>query len=183
MTIRAVPGKCILLVATLVMSPALIGCGPSMGELSQLSASGSIHQEAPVTAHVSVEIAAPASRVWTLVTDAPSWPTWAPQIESVHSSGPLRRGESFTWKSGGMTIHSQVQLLDPERRLSWTGTAMSAKAVHVWKLTPEPSGATKVTVDESMDGFMLSALYPSEKLVEADKEWLLALKQAAEKQI
>jgi uncharacterized protein YndB with AHSA1/START domain len=181
MTFRPVPGKHILLVTTLVMTLAMSGCGDSLGKLNQLSASGSIHQDAPVTAHVSIQIAAPASRVWTLLTDAPSWPSWASQIDSVGSSGPLTNGKTFIWKSGGMTIHSQVHLFDPERRLSWTGTAMSAKAVHVWELTPEPNGATKVTVDESMDGFMMSALYSSEKLVESDKGWLLALKQAAEK--
>ena len=161
----------------LVMS----GCGKSLSELNQLSASGAVHQDAPVTAHGSIDVAAPVSRVWMILTDAPSWPSWASQIDSVDSSGALTNGKTFIWKSGGMTIHSQVQLFTPEHRLSWTGTAMSAKAVHVWNLSPMPNGATEVTVDESMDGFMMSALYSSKKLVEADREWLLALKQAAEK--
>lgn len=177
MAIRPTHRAALLLVTMLVMS----GCGKSLSKLNQLSASGAIHEDAPVKAHVSIEVEAPVNRVWTILTDAPSWPSWASQIDSVDSSGPLTEGKTFIWKSGGMTIRSQVQLFAPDRRLSWTGTAMSAKAIHVWNLTPKPNGATEVTVDESLDGLMMSALYSSEKLVEADKEWLLSLKQAAEK--
>ncbi len=166
----------VLLLGTLVMS----GCGASLGTLNKLAASGSIHQHAPVTAHLQIEIAAPPSRVWALLIDAPSWPTWATQIQNVSPSGPLTNGKSFTWKSGGTTIHSQVQLFEPERRLGWTGTALTAKAVHVWELTPGRNGGTTVTVNESMDGLLMKAIYPSDKLAEADKDWLSALKQAAE---
>jgi hypothetical protein len=73
-----------------------------------------------------------------------------------------------------------VQLFEPERRLSWTGTALTAKAIHVWELTPGRSGGTTVTVNESMDGPLMKAIYPSAKLAEADRGWLSALKQAAE---
>jgi uncharacterized protein YndB with AHSA1/START domain len=166
----------VLLLGTLAVS----GCGDSLGTLNKLAASGSIHHDAPVTAHLHIEIAAPPSRVWTLLIDAPSWPTWATQIESVSSSGPLTNGQFFTWKSGGSTIHSQVQLFEPERRLSWTGTALTAKAVHVWELTPGRDGGTTVTVNESMDGPLMKTIYPSAKLAEADKGWLSALKKAAE---
>lgn len=166
----------LLLLGALIIS----GCGDSLRMLNKLAASGSIHQDAPVTAHLHIEIAAPPSCVWALLIDAPSWPAWAHQIESVSSSGPLTYGKSFTWKSGGTTIHSQVQLFEPERRLSWTGTALTAKAIHVWQLAPGPDGGTTVTVNESMDGPLMKALYPSEKLSEADMDWLSALKKAAE---
>jgi hypothetical protein len=73
-----------------------------------------------------------------------------------------------------------VQLFEPERRLSWTGTALTAKAVHVWELKPEPGNQTLLTMKESMDGPWMAKIYPSEKLTEADNEWLLALKRAAE---
>lgn len=166
----------LLLFGALIMS----GCGDSLRTLNKLAASGSIHQDAPVTAHLQIEIAAPPSRVWALLIGAPSWPAWAHQIESVSPPGPLTNGKSFTWKSGGTTIHSQVQLFEPERRLSWTGTALTAKAVHVWLLAPGPDGGTTVTVNESMDGPLMKELYPSAKLFEADKDWLSALKKAAE---
>ena len=74
-----------------------------------------------------------------------------------------------------------MQLFEPERRLSWTGTALTAKAVHVWELKPEAGNQTLVTVMESMDGPFMAKIYPSGKLAAADTEWLAALKQAAEK--
>src|SRR5665811_16321 len=80
--IRPAHRAALLLVTMLVMS----GCGKSLGKLNQLSASGAIHEDAPVKAHVSIEVAAPVNRVWTILTDAPSWPSWASQIDSVDSS-------------------------------------------------------------------------------------------------
>ena len=110
----------------------------------------------------------------------PSWPKWQKQIESVTAAGPLQGGTQFSWRTSGRKIHSQVQLFEPEHCLSWTGTALSAKAVHVWELEPEPGNQTLLTVKESMDGFLMAEIYPSRKLAETDAEWLTALKRAAE---
>lgn len=131
-------------------------------------------------AHVQIEIAAPPAGVWALLVDASSWPTWQKNINRVTATGPLARGSRFTWQTGGTTIHSQVQLFEPGQRLAWTGTAMTAKAVHVWQLKPLPGNRTLVIVDESMDGPWMAKMYPSEKLAASDDDWLRALKQAAE---
>jgi uncharacterized protein YndB with AHSA1/START domain len=159
---------------------ALDGCGASVKQLNHLAASGSIHEEAPVTAHLQIEIAAPTARVWALLIDASSWPAWQKPIESVTAPGPLAAGTTFTWRTGGTSIRSQVQLFEPERRLGWTGKAMTAHAVHIWELKPEAPNRTLVTMKESMDGPFMAKLFPSQKLAAADNEWLLALKRAAE---
>lgn len=96
------------------------------------------------------------------------------------ATGPIRSGISFSWKTGGTNIRSQVQLFEPERRLSWTGTALTAKAIHVWELKPETCNQTLVSVKESMDGPWMAMIYPPRKLTEADTYWLMALKRAAE---
>ena len=118
--------------------------------------------------------------MWALLIDAPSWPKWQKEIESVTATGPIRSGISFSWKTGGTNIRSQVQLFEPERRLSWTGTALTAKAIHVWELKPETCNQTLVSVKESMDGPWMAMIYPPRKLTEADTYWLMALKRAAE---
>jgi uncharacterized protein YndB with AHSA1/START domain len=161
---------------------ALIGCGDSLDTLNRLAAAGSIHQGAPVTAEVQIQIAATPAKVWSLLIDAPSWPKWQSQIDSVGATGPLTNGSRFWWRTGSTNIHSQVQLFEPERRLSWTGTAFTAKAIHVWKLDSEPDNQTLVTVSESMDGLLMAQFFPSKKLKESDAEWLRALKLAAEQQ-
>ena len=159
---------------------AVVGCGASLDALNRLAASGSIHEDAPVTAHLQVQIAAPVAQVWALLIDARSWPKWNKQIERVAAPGPLGSGTRFTWTTGGTNIHSQVQLCEPEHRLSWTGTALTAKAIHVWVLEPKPGNQTMVTVKESMDGPWMAQLYPSQELATAGSKWLAALKQAAE---
>jgi hypothetical protein len=66
-----------------------------------------------------------------------------------------RNGNGTDWNRFAFlleTIHSQEQLFEPERRLAWTGAALTAKAVHVWELKPESGSQTLVAVTESMDG-------------------------------
>jgi uncharacterized membrane protein len=176
MAMRRMPGFVLLFVGALSVS----GCGDSIAELNRLAAVGSVHEEAPVKMQLQIEIAASPSKVWAILADAPSWPNWQKNIESVTVAGPIAKGTRFTWKTGGTTIESQVQLFEPERRLSWTGRALTAKAVHVWELQPEEGDRTLLTMKESMDGPLMARLYPSAKLAEAGKEWLAALKQTAE---
>lgn len=165
----------------LLLSGALciIGCGASLSSLNQLAARGAIDQNAPVVAHVQMEIAASPARVWSLLVDAPSWPAWQPAIRQVKAVGPLRPGMAFTWDAGGTAIRSSVQLFVPETRLCWTGAAWTAKAIHLWQLKPR-GRSTVVAIDESLDGPWMARFYSSRQLAEADAAWLLALKQAAE---
>lgn len=173
---RGMLGVVLLLLGALSVS----GCGDSMADLNRLAAVGSVHGDAPVKAQLQIEIAASPATVWAVLADASSWPSWQKNIESVALVGPLAKGTRFRWKTGGTSIDSQVQLFEPGRRLSWTGKAMTAKAIHVWELQPEDANRTLVTMKESMDGPLMAKLYPSAKLAEVDTEWLAALKQAAE---
>ena len=88
-------------VLLLLGSMTVAGCGGSLDELNRLAATGSIHEAAPVKAHVQIEIAAPPAGVWALLVDASSWPTWQKNINRsqrrVHWRGvrvsPGRRAE------------------------------------------------------------------------------------------
>jgi uncharacterized protein YndB with AHSA1/START domain len=157
------------------------GCGPRLSTLDKLAQEGKINERSPDVAHLEIEIDAPPAKVWFLLANPQTWPQWDKQIASVTALGPFTTsGTNFIWKSGDTEIHSQVQLVEPETRLAWTGTAMSAKAIHVWQLQPIPGDRTRVTMAESMDGPMISRLFPPDRLKEAGQQWLLALKQAAE---
>lgn len=156
------------------------GCGPRLSLLDELAQSGKINERAPVIAHLEIEINAPPAKVWALLVDAPAWPTWEKQINAVNSDGPLAAGKKFLWKSGDTEIASQVQLFEPQTRLAWTGSAMSAKAIHVWQLQEVPGDRTRVLMKESMDGPLMSRLFPQDKLNDAGMQWLVALKHAAE---
>ena len=160
---------------------SIAACGRSLDRLNRLAASGSIDENAPVIARVQVDIAASPADIWKLLVDASAWPEWQKQIATVSTAGPLGPGARFTWSTGGTTIRSQVQLFDAERRLAWTGTALTAKAVHIWELQSEPGNHTIVRVKESMDGPWMATIYPAKKLAAADEDWLMSLKRAAER--
>jgi len=87
----------------------------------------------------SIEIAAPASRVWSVMTDVEAMPTWSPSMTSVvlETPGPLAvgstarivqpklsttrwtvtdlvQGESFTWRSKGLgTTSTGAHRIEP----------------------------------------------------------------------
>ena len=165
-----------------VASAMLAGCSPSMQQLDRLASTGAIDKNAPVLAHVQIEIDAPPAKVWALLVNAPAWPTWNEDIAKVSVTQPLAPGTRFSWGAGSSEVHSEVQLFEPEHRLGWTGTAYTAKAVHQWELSPASGSHTLVKVDESMDGPLMAMLFSSQKLMEADRSWLASLKAAAEKQ-
>lgn len=156
------------------------GCGKSLSTLNRLAAAGAIQSDAPVKTEQEIEIGAPPARVWAVLIDAASWPKWQHGIDQVGIAGPLASGARFSWRTGGMEIHSQVQLFEPEQKLGWTGTALTAKAIHIWELRGEPGGRTLVIVKESMEGPGLAIFYSSKDLTQADRDWLLALKRATE---
>ena len=166
-----------VIVAALLLLP---GCGVSLSTLDKLASRGAINEQAPVFAHVQMEIVAPPEKVWALLADAPAWPRWHKDITAVAPAKPLSQGAGFSWTVDGTVIHSRVQLFEPRRRLAWTGQVYTVKAVHVWTLQPEPGGRTLVSISESMGGPLLTLLYRSSKLIEADTVWLADLKEEAE---
>ena len=74
-----------MLLPVLVLLGLLLsnGCGKSLTTLNQLTASGSIQEDALVKTYLQIEINAPPAKVWALLTDASSWPKWQRGIESV----------------------------------------------------------------------------------------------------
>jgi hypothetical protein len=176
-------GKGLMTVARFAMAglfAALAGCGPSTNTLNRLADSGEIDRAAPVRTSVQIEIRQTPEKIWALIVNAPMWPSWQREIEEVSPGKRLQSGSHFDWKTGGSTIHSQVKLFEVNRRLAWTGTVFTAKAVHVWRLVPESNGQTLVVVTESLDGPLMSALFSSKELSRADSLWLSDLKKAAE---
>jgi hypothetical protein len=87
-----------------------------------------------------MQIAASLATVWALLIDAPSWPKWNHQIEKVAASSQLASGTRFAWTTAGTTMHSQVQLLDPEHRVAWTGNRIHGQGYP--RLGTEPGSSS-----------------------------------------
>lgn len=110
-----------------------------------------------VTAQKHLVIEASPEVVWKVHTDINAWSQWQSSISSAHAVAPLAVGSTFEWKSGGLTIASTVETLEPNRRISWTGKALGTQAKHTWMLQPR-NGGTLVSTEEWMAGWLVSLL-------------------------
>jgi uncharacterized protein YndB with AHSA1/START domain len=154
--------------------------GPSIEALHQQYAKRArIDSRAPVTAAYEVEIDAPVQRVWDLLADPLAWPSFAPEVHDVHLDGPVTADTRFTWVNGRSRMKSRFAVVDPGREITWTGVSSGFKAVHR-HLLDATSDTTRVRSEESMAGPLLVLLYNSAKLQTGLKQWLTALKTAAE---
>ncbi|MCY1170409.1 uncharacterized protein YndB with AHSA1/START domain [Sphingomonas sp. BE270] len=140
-----------------------------------------IDPQAPAIAEGKIAINAPLETVWRIQTDIDRWSEWNSKVQRARLEGPLTVGSVFRWKSGGASIVSTIEEIEPTRRIAWTGRAMGARAAHIW--TFEHRGdEVVVQTRESFDGWwprllpgltrrMLDTMLPA---------WLQSLKLRAE---
>ena len=140
-----------------------------------------INQQAPLVARKEIFIQAQPQVVWKIHTDINSWSQWQPSITLSKLEGSLIVGAVFQWKSGGLTINSTVQVVEPNERIGWTGKAIGTQAKHIWTLKPHKDG-TLLTTEESMDGWLIKVLkVVMPKFLEESLDiWLQSLKKQAE---
>ena len=111
----------------------------------------------PLIARKQLVINASPETVWKVHTDINAWSRWHSAISSARADEPLAVGSRFKWTSGGLNIASTVGLLEPPRRISWTGMSLGTRANHVWMLQAQ-NGGTLVTTEESMSGWLVGLL-------------------------
>ena len=70
----------------------------------------------------TIEIHAPADRVWQVTIDVEAWPQWSPAMETI------RREDSGDFKPGSSALIKQKQM--PETR--WTVTEMNPGHHFTW---------------------------------------------------
>ena len=93
----------------------------------------------------SVEIAAPAEAVWSLLSDLTRMPEWSPELERLEwtggATGPSvgaafkghNRIGSRKWSTTGTIV-----VADPPRELAWDVTAPLGLKVARWRYVVEP---------------------------------------------
>ena len=142
-----------------------------------------IDRDAPAIAEAETRIAAPPETVWAVIAAPQEWPTWSPDIASVELGGPLQSGTTFRWRSKRARLTSRLEVVDPPRELTWTGTTMGIRAVHTFVLEPAEDGGTAVRSAESWRGPLASLLRGSSRrtLASGLARWLELLKAEAER--
>lgn len=142
----------------------------------------SINSNAPVKCSRTITINANSEKVWAIMTNIDNWATWQTDISKAKLNGELKPGTTFDWKTGGIKIHSTLHTVVPYKNFGWTGKTFGMFAIHNWTLT-ESNGQTKVSVEESMEGFfakLLKKLF-NKNLEKGMQNWLDLLKKECEK--
>jgi len=105
----------------------------------------------------SIDINAPAEKVWTLIDKLEEWPQWMPSIKKIErvSQGPLTAGSqlSVTAKVSGLTVKLLMTITEfvPERNVVLKGKALGTKLTRFYTLEPV-NGKTNVTIGGDVSG-------------------------------
>ena len=142
----------------------------------------SINNDAPVKCSKSITINASTVKVWTILTDINNWSTWQTDITKPTLNGELKPGTTFDWNTGGARIHSTLHTVEPFNNFGWSGKTLGMLAIHNWTIT-ETTGQTKISVDESMEGFLANLFKKlfNKNLEKGMQNWLNLLKKECEK--
>ena len=99
-----------------------------------------------MTLSTSIDIAAPAGRVWGILTDFAAYPDWNPFIRRIHGIASPRLKLSVRIQPPGgrvMTFRPVVLRVEPERELAWRGRTIVPglfDGEHVFLLEPHATG-------------------------------------------
>ncbi len=105
---------------------------------------------------VTVTVRAPASVVWSMLTDAAGFPAWNSTVTSI--DGPIQEGRKLSLRvpTSERTFTPTVTELVPEARMVWSdGMAPMFKGVRTFTLADRGDGATDFTMEEVLAGIML----------------------------
>jgi uncharacterized membrane protein len=104
--------------------------------------------------HITVEIGAPAARVWQILCDAERWPEWTPSVRSVTlHDGALRVGATATIDQPRIpTVTWTVTALDESRGFTWESGGAGARTVARHTVDGTGEGRCRVTLSVTQSG-------------------------------
>lgn len=131
-----------------------------------------------------IDIAAPPARVWALLTDLPSDPTWNTTVDKVEGSIALgHKLKVFVKLDPGRAFPVKVAELVPNERMVWRGGLPLGRfeGERTYTLTPA-GGGTRFAMHEVFSGLMSGMIAKSiPDLQPAFDEFARALKMRAER--
>lgn len=138
----------------------------------------------PVHVRNTLDMDAPAERVWAWLTCASLWPSWYVNSANVQildgTRSYLEMGTRFRWKTFGVTITSTVVEYVPNERIAWTGHSLGIDVYHAWAIGPSDRGCIVVT-EETQHGWLarLSQRVMPNRMFNFHQLWLEELQKKA----
>lgn len=145
-----------------------------------------IRSDAQVVVAVERRIERPPNIVWKVLSDVEAWPEWNPAVQRAELSGALLPGGEFRWRAGGVGIHSVLRDVIRPSRLSWTGSSMGLRAIHVWEIEAlDGDSASLVRSRESLEGWWLAPFVRGfqNSLRNSTQAWLDALDRRSRQEV
>lgn len=104
----------------------------------------------------SIDVPAPATVVWTVLTDLDAYPQWNTLL-SIR--GELAVGERLKVRLSTpglpvVPIRPEITAVEPERALRWRSRLFGVDAEHAFLLEPLPEGGTRFVQTEQFSGAM-----------------------------
>src|SRR4051794_27995329 len=113
------------------------------------------NREVTVVVQRSIDIDAPASTVWAVVSDVERWPEWTASITSATRSrtGPLAVGERGVVTQPRLpTLTYTVTEVDEGRSFTWSAGSAVSRGVGEHVLTPRVNGGCTATLRLTQHG-------------------------------
>ena len=135
-----------------------------------------------ISVKFSSEVKAKAEKLWDILIDVESWPSWqGTHFVKLNSPGSMKEGSEFTAELGGVKWDLKVTKAVRPKTIIWVGKGLGLMGVHEWEFE-EVEGTTIATTRETMTGWMLFLSYHlvKKRLRSTDEKWLADLKARAE---
>ena len=113
--------------------------------------------DADVEQRAVIEIAAPAARVWEVLTDVERWPEWTETVTSVKrvDEGPLRSGSRAKIEQPKIpTTEYVVTELDDGRAFTWVASGPGVKTTARHAIDALDGHRSRVTLGVEQQGWL-----------------------------
>ncbi len=104
------------------------------------------------------ESAAPAERLWAVMSDVRGWPAWLPTVEAVTALDPDRVDEvGAEYRVEQPKLPPAVWRISqvvPGRSFTWESSAPGMRSVGTHELRPNPDGTTTIVLGIAWSGVL-----------------------------
>jgi hypothetical protein len=134
----------------------------------------------------SIEINAPAERVWTLLMDFPAYGRWNPFVRSIEGNPAVGQSlKVFIQPPGGNGMRFQPRVLanQPKREFRWKGKVLVPglfDGEHFYKLEPKSSAGVVFHQGEVFSGLLVPLFRRS--LDGATRQGFVAMNEALKRE-